>query len=87
MTLETVGVIRKYISYMDINISMPIYYNLYTLNPLHSMRALACHYTQFVWYRKLFVLFSRYAYFNSFNIHAKKQGRDENGKLNCKSTA
>mmetsp|Transcript_13010 Transcript_13010/g.16888 ORF Transcript_13010/g.16888 Transcript_13010/m.16888 type:complete len:279 (-) Transcript_13010:470-1306(-) len=32
-----------------------------------SYRAMACHYTQFVWYRRLFITFSRYTFVN--NLH------------------
>lgn len=35
-------------------------------NPLASLRALAVHWSQLVWYRVLFALFSRYAYANFY---------------------
>ena len=34
-------------------------------NPLVLMRAMAMHASQFVWYRRLFVVFSRYSYTNT----------------------
>jgi N-acetylglucosaminylphosphatidylinositol deacetylase len=36
-----------------------------SLNPLQSYRAMQAHASQFVWYRKLFVVFSRYSFFNT----------------------
>lgn len=36
-----------------------------TLSPLNAWQAMAIHHSQFVWYRKLFVIFSRYAYMNT----------------------
>ena len=35
--------------------------------PCRAWQSMAVHRSQFVWYRKLFVVFSRYAYMNSIN--------------------
>ena len=37
-----------------------------TFNPFNAWRAMSLHASQFVWYRKLSVLFSRYCYVNTF---------------------
>ena len=41
-----------------------------SLTPYHSYKAMQCHHSQYVWFRKLFTLFSRYAYCNSFALYA-----------------
>lgn len=38
-----------------------------------TWRAMKMHYSQFVWYRKLFVLFSSYSYWNDLYIHTNKK--------------
>uniref|UniRef100_A0A7S2HFT7 N-acetylglucosaminylphosphatidylinositol deacetylase n=1 Tax=Zooxanthella nutricula TaxID=1333877 RepID=A0A7S2HFT7_9DINO len=38
-------------------------------SPLACLRALACHWSQLVWYRVLFTLFSRYAFVNTYVRH------------------
>ena len=35
-------------------------------NPIDIWRAMAAHHSQFVWYRRLFIMFSRYSYINNF---------------------
>jgi N-acetylglucosaminylphosphatidylinositol deacetylase len=39
--------------------------NHYMFNPLLVWRAMKAHHTQFVWYRRLFIVFSRYSYINT----------------------
>ncbi len=35
-------------------------------NPFRMYSTLSIHESQFAWYRRLFILFSRYSYFNSY---------------------
>jgi hypothetical protein len=42
------------------------------LNYFHGLKAMAVHKSQFVWFRKLFVLFSRYTYINTFQMRRVK---------------
>ena len=42
------------------------------MDPFLVWRAMNAHYTQFVWYRRLFVVFSRYSYVNDFNVHRRQ---------------
>ena len=42
--------------------------NLYMFNPILVWKAMKSHYTQFVWYRRLFVIFSRYSYINTLRV-------------------
>lgn len=65
--LESTNLLRKYIGLLDIVFSSRSYYASVNFNPVFTWRAMKIHYSQFVWYRKLFVLFSRYSYLNTFN--------------------
>lgn len=65
--LESTNIFRKYIGLFDIIFSSQSNYATVNFNPVYTWKAMATHYSQFVWYRKLFVLFSRYAYLNTFN--------------------
>jgi len=42
------------------------------MDPMLVWRAMNAHYTQFVWYRRLFVVFSRYSYVNDFTVHKRQ---------------
>ena len=69
MTLSTVNVCRKYLSYGDIQNINPLEFNYFSFKPWVTFKALACHHTQFVWFRKLFIIFSRYTWVNSFRYY------------------
>ena len=71
--LESVSFFRKYLAIFDILISA-----LFSLFPSHnnrifftcysflkSWKQMNAHSSQFLWYRKLFVIFSRYSYLNT----------------------
>lgn len=45
-------------------------WNCRMFRPLLIWRAMAAHHSQFVWYRRLSVLFSRFSYHNSLRLHA-----------------
>lgn len=42
-------------------------YTVYSLHPLPAWRAMAAHRSQFVWYRRMFIILSRYSYVNTFS--------------------
>ena len=63
-TLKTTGLIRKYIGILDSLLTLNDDFVTLNVNPLLSWRAMQLHYSQFVWYRRLFVIFSRYSYIN-----------------------
>jgi N-acetylglucosaminylphosphatidylinositol deacetylase len=64
--LESVSITRKYTSLFDLISTVVSGKELFvSLNPLQSYRAMQAHASQFVWYRKLFVVFSRYSFFNT----------------------
>jgi len=70
-TLDSVGLVRKYIGVLDFIVSLhkneDNLVTIFTPNPLSTWRAMKSHQTQFVWYRKLFVVFSRYNYVNTLS--------------------
>jgi len=69
LLLTSVNIIRKFLGLFDIILSLILSKNIaITLNVLHIWKAMAAHSSQFVWYRKLFVIFSRYSYVNTFTI-------------------
>lgn len=64
--LETQPPLRRFTSYCDIIWCEKSMYHLFTWNLMESWWALAYHATQFVWYRKLSVIFSRNTFCNTF---------------------
>lgn len=73
--LISTNIFRKYIGPMDIWLSTWIQssqqqestYCLINGQPSRSYRAMAEHYSQWIWFRKLFVLFSSYTYMNTLH--------------------
>lgn len=66
LSLESPSLLRKYIGLLDLPLSSRSDYAVINFNPLLAWRAMSTHASQFVWYRKLFVVFSRFAYLNTF---------------------
>ena len=48
------------------------------INPSLVWNAMKAHHSQFVWYRRLFVVFSRYSYANDFAVFEEE---DEGGQV------
>merc|ERR1712129_240631 len=76
-SLKTVGICRKYCAYLD---ALWCLLTSLLLNCMHSKSdivilsapnkcwdGMCCHQSQFVWYRKLVVVFSRYSWMNEFD--------------------
>jgi len=78
--LETTNIVRKYLGILDLPISK--FFILlsdnkknqeekqqlfYTLTFIQSFKAMQQHRSQFVWFRYLFVLFSRYGFVNTLS--------------------
>jgi len=67
--LQTTNMIRKYIGLGDLFISKLIQQEnqrfYFTITCIPSYAAMRAHYSQFVWFRRLFVLFSSYSYMNT----------------------
>lgn len=72
--LHSVGLVRKYTGLVDALLSIlfgasPFFLSL---DPLLVWKLMSSSYpSQFVWYRKLYVLFSRYTFLNSFVVYKK----------------
>eukprot|EP01095_Lingulamoeba_sp_RSL-Kostka_P013617 TRINITY_DN5682_c0_g2_i1.p1 TRINITY_DN5682_c0_g2~~TRINITY_DN5682_c0_g2_i1.p1 ORF type:complete len:351 (+),score=67.97 TRINITY_DN5682_c0_g2_i1:76-1128(+) len=66
--LHTTNIIRKYLSILDFPISLFSDFIYFSPNfIIFSFKAMNAHHSQFVWYRKLFVLFSRYTFINTLS--------------------
>eukprot|EP00903_Cladosiphon_okamuranus_P013890 g12919.t2 len=70
--LVTTGMLRKYSGVLDMPWSLATSYGpplgafFSSFSARIAWAAMAAHQSQFVWYRRLFVVFSRYAYVNTF---------------------
>ena len=70
--LSTTGIIRKYFGLLDLPLSLALSYppplgaTFLSFDARTAWRAMTAHRSQFVWYRRLFVIFSRYVYVNTF---------------------
>ena len=59
------GVVRKYMGLFDVPLSVLSERCYATVEPALNYRAMQAHFSQWVWYRRLFVLFSRYTFLNT----------------------
>ena len=73
-TLDSVPIFQKYDAYLDIFFANSNKINYFLPTPYEAVTALMIHHTQFVWYRKLFMAFSRYGYFNSLEYYPAING-------------
>lgn len=69
--LESVSILRKYTFYADLLLSLLFKHSYLHVSSMKEHKlivsAMAKHISQYVWYRKLFMLFSRYAYVNTLS--------------------
>ncbi|EFN78659.1 N-acetylglucosaminyl-phosphatidylinositol de-N-acetylase [Harpegnathos saltator] len=66
--LESVNIIRKYIQLLDLPISLlsaPYWYLVTREQRRIIKKAMTAHKSQYVWYRKLYMIFSRYTFINT----------------------
>lgn len=72
LTLQSVNVLRKYISLLDLPLSLlhtrDVLFVLTSKEVAQAKRAMSCHHSQLLWFRRLYVLFSRYMRINSLNF-------------------
>ena len=83
MTLRTVNIFRKYWGYADIYFVDGNRYHFFNFNVIESIFAMSAHFSQWVWFRRLHVLFSRYTWLNSldyFEHHSNKQEKEKEKK-------
>jgi len=67
--LVSTNIVRKFLMMIDVFATYFLLERRNTLvaasNPIKLMRAMSMHRSQWVWYRKLFIMFSRYSYVNT----------------------
>ncbi|XP_055992574.1 N-acetylglucosaminyl-phosphatidylinositol de-N-acetylase isoform X2 [Sorex fumeus] len=72
LTLQSVNVLRKYISFLDLPFSLShtqdVLFVLTSEEVARAKRAMSCHHSQLLWFRRLYVLFSRYMRINSLHF-------------------
>ncbi|XP_004433077.1 PREDICTED: N-acetylglucosaminyl-phosphatidylinositol de-N-acetylase isoform X1 [Ceratotherium simum simum] len=72
LTLQSVNVLRKYISLLDLPFSLlhtqDVLFMLTSKEVAQAKRAMSCHRSQLLWFRRLYVLFSRYMRINSLSF-------------------
>nr|XP_008509061.1 PREDICTED: N-acetylglucosaminyl-phosphatidylinositol de-N-acetylase-like [Equus przewalskii] len=72
LTLQSVNVLRKYISLLDLPFSLlhtrDVLFVLTSKEVAQAKRAMSCHRSQLLWFRRLYVLFSRYMRINSLQF-------------------
>ncbi|KAI3373468.1 hypothetical protein L3Q82_022075, partial [Scortum barcoo] len=72
LSLVTVGLFRKYISFLDLPLSWLLPSGLRCITGSRGYRrakdAMFCHRTQLLWFRYLYIAFSRYMFINTFQI-------------------
>lgn len=73
MTLSSVMLLRKYIGPIDANFVWIDEWCSFRWNVFEAYWTLAEHESQMVWFRKLFIVFSRYTYVNSMHRFVQHQ--------------
>ncbi|NXO98708.1 PIGL acetylase, partial [Certhia brachydactyla] len=72
LVLESVNLCRKYISFLDVLISCLLprdaLFILTEEETEQAKRAMRCHRSQLLWFRQLYLLFSRYLVVNSLRL-------------------
>ncbi|XP_064251077.1 N-acetylglucosaminyl-phosphatidylinositol de-N-acetylase isoform X4 [Passer domesticus] len=72
LVLESVNLCRKYISFLDVLISCLLprdaLFILTEEETEQAKRAMRCHRSQLLWFRQLYLLFSRYLVLNSLRL-------------------
>jgi len=69
LKLDSVNIVRKFMGIFDCFVTRASgsAYVVYNLNVVAVVRALAMHWSQFVWFRFIFIVLSRFSYMNSFS--------------------
>uniref|UniRef100_A0A8C7RT49 N-acetylglucosaminylphosphatidylinositol deacetylase n=1 Tax=Oncorhynchus mykiss TaxID=8022 RepID=A0A8C7RT49_ONCMY len=72
LSLLTIGVLRKYLSFLELPISWLLPSDLCCIigskGYIQAKRAMLCHRTQLLWFRYLYIWFSRYMIINTFQV-------------------
>ncbi|XP_038075372.1 N-acetylglucosaminyl-phosphatidylinositol de-N-acetylase-like [Patiria miniata] len=68
--LQSVSILRKYLSFLDLPFSMLLHRHMFLAGPSDvwiAQRAMRAHASQFVWFRVLYIFFSRYMIVNGYH--------------------
>nr|DBA34348.1 TPA: hypothetical protein GDO54_001915 [Pyxicephalus adspersus] len=81
MVLESVNVFRKYLSVLDLPISWLFHRDILFVSSgsqyTQAKEAMMCHQSQLLWFRHIYLLFSRYMAINSLHfLHDNKREKD-----------
>ncbi|XP_013377486.1 PREDICTED: N-acetylglucosaminyl-phosphatidylinositol de-N-acetylase [Chinchilla lanigera] len=72
LTLQSVNVLRKYLSLLDLPWSLlrtqDVLFVLTSEEVALAKKAMSCHHSQLLWFRHLYILFSRYMRINSLHF-------------------
>ncbi|XP_048413300.1 N-acetylglucosaminyl-phosphatidylinositol de-N-acetylase isoform X2 [Stegostoma tigrinum] len=75
LVLQSVNILRKYISILDLPISwMKPHHVMYVLDSWgyqQAKNAMYCHQSQLQWFRHLYLYFSRYMFINTFHLMSR----------------
>ncbi|KAM8975516.1 N-acetylglucosaminyl-phosphatidylinositol de-N-acetylase [Pelodytes ibericus] len=78
LVLETVNIFRKYLSVLDLPISRlcprDVFFALSGAQYERAKEAMKCHRSQLLWFRHVYLLFSRYMMFNALSLLREKEG-------------
>ncbi|XP_043910456.1 N-acetylglucosaminyl-phosphatidylinositol de-N-acetylase [Protopterus annectens] len=78
LTLETINILRKYISFFDLPLSWlhseEIFFALTLKEYIKVKNAMKCHKSQLLWFRHLYLLFSRYMFINTLHLMPREDG-------------
>ncbi|XP_058856805.1 N-acetylglucosaminyl-phosphatidylinositol de-N-acetylase-like isoform X3 [Acipenser ruthenus] len=79
LALETVNIFRKYVSIFELPISWFIASDFISIiwkrEYGQAKRAMCCHDSQMLWFRQVYLLFSRYMFINTFRLISEERQR------------
>lgn len=87
LTLQSVNVLRKYLYLLDLPWSLlypqDVLFVLTSKEVALAKKAMSCHHSQLLWFRRLYVLFSRYMRINSLRILPNlEEFSEQKGEIN-----
>lgn len=62
------NVLRKYSGLLELPVALIKQFSWVRFNYFHAWRSMRLYSSEFVWYRKLWVLLSRYSYLNTYRM-------------------
>ncbi|XP_041864039.1 N-acetylglucosaminyl-phosphatidylinositol de-N-acetylase isoform X2 [Melanotaenia boesemani] len=72
LSLVTVGLLRKYVSVLELPLSWLLPSHIFCITGSQGYKqakaAMLCHRTQLLWFRYLYIAFSRYMFVNTFHV-------------------